>query len=170
MIRSMPVEEQPKQIIVTRKGMLDPLEVHMLDFPNIVIKVCVLGAGYVFRSLHIPEMDVLERQEALSKEQCLHGRSSRQNSFIFFERRSFRCHEHGRFHNIELQFETDISTYCLRWHFYPEGLWRRTGSKFRDSLILRKRLGFVFAAFVFSLSVAYQCFISGFHYLLVRYE
>lgn len=37
-IRSLPVEEQPKQIIVTRKGMLDPLEVHLLDFPNIVIK------------------------------------------------------------------------------------------------------------------------------------
>jgi hypothetical protein len=31
------VEEQPKRIIVTRKGMLDPLEVHLLDFPNIVI-------------------------------------------------------------------------------------------------------------------------------------
>jgi pre-mRNA-processing factor 8 len=31
-------EEQPKQIIVTRKGMLDPLEVHLLDFPNIIIK------------------------------------------------------------------------------------------------------------------------------------
>lgn len=27
LIRSLPVEEQPKQIIVTRKGMLDPLEV-----------------------------------------------------------------------------------------------------------------------------------------------
>ena len=38
MVRSLPVEEQPKQIIVTRKGMLDPLEVHLLDFPNIVIK------------------------------------------------------------------------------------------------------------------------------------
>ena len=38
LIRSLPVEEQPKQIIVTRKGMLDPLEVHMLDFPNVVIK------------------------------------------------------------------------------------------------------------------------------------
>ncbi|KAL5034098.1 pre-mRNA-splicing factor 8 [Batrachochytrium dendrobatidis] len=38
LIRSLPVEEQPKQIIVTRKGMLDPLEVHCLDFPNIVIK------------------------------------------------------------------------------------------------------------------------------------
>ena len=38
LIRCLPAEEQPKQIIVTRKGMLDPLEVHLLDFPNIVIK------------------------------------------------------------------------------------------------------------------------------------
>src|SRR3569832_1769888 len=38
LIRCLPVEEQPRQIIVTRKGMLDPLEVHLLDFPNIVIK------------------------------------------------------------------------------------------------------------------------------------
>ena len=38
LIRSLPLEEQPNQIIVTRKGMLDPLEVHLLDFPNIVIK------------------------------------------------------------------------------------------------------------------------------------
>jgi pre-mRNA-processing factor 8 len=34
----LPPEERPRQIIVTRKGMLDPLEVHLLDFPNIVIK------------------------------------------------------------------------------------------------------------------------------------
>jgi pre-mRNA-processing factor 8 len=38
LIRALPAEERPKQIIVTRKGMLDPLEVHLLDFPNIVIK------------------------------------------------------------------------------------------------------------------------------------
>ena len=38
LIRSLPIEEQPKQIIVTRKGMLDPLEVHCLDFPNIILK------------------------------------------------------------------------------------------------------------------------------------
>ena len=55
LVRLLPVEEQPKQVIVTRKGMLgtcqlrcvfvhtshfplDPLEVHLLDFPNIVIK------------------------------------------------------------------------------------------------------------------------------------
>lgn len=38
LVRSLPKEEQPKQLIATRKGMLDPLEVHMLDFPNISIK------------------------------------------------------------------------------------------------------------------------------------
>ena len=38
LIRSLPIEEQPRQIVVTRRGMLDPLEVHLLDFPNIVIK------------------------------------------------------------------------------------------------------------------------------------
>ena len=37
LIRSLPVEEQPKKIIVTRKGMLDSLETHLIDFPNIVI-------------------------------------------------------------------------------------------------------------------------------------
>jgi pre-mRNA-processing factor 8 len=37
LIRSLPVEEQPRRVIVTRKGMLDPMEVHLLDFPNIVI-------------------------------------------------------------------------------------------------------------------------------------
>ncbi|ODV93721.1 hypothetical protein PACTADRAFT_77234 [Pachysolen tannophilus NRRL Y-2460] len=38
LIRSLPTEEQPKQLIVVRKSMLDPLEVHMLDFPNISIR------------------------------------------------------------------------------------------------------------------------------------
>ncbi|KAL6140084.1 hypothetical protein ACLB2K_058385 [Fragaria x ananassa] len=38
LVHSLPVEEQPKHIIVTCKGMLDPLEVHLLDFPNIIIK------------------------------------------------------------------------------------------------------------------------------------
>lgn len=32
LIRSLPVEEQPKQIIVTRKGMLDPLEVQQKQY------------------------------------------------------------------------------------------------------------------------------------------
>ena len=32
LIRSLPVEEQPKQVICTRRGMLDPLEV---NFQNI---------------------------------------------------------------------------------------------------------------------------------------
>ena len=32
LIRSLPVEEQPKQVICTRRGMLDPLEVRLV--PN----------------------------------------------------------------------------------------------------------------------------------------
>ncbi|KAI9670175.1 MAG: pre-mRNA-splicing factor 8 [Alyxoria varia] len=42
LIRSLPSEEQPKQLIVTRKGLLDPLEVHLLDFPNISIRASEL--------------------------------------------------------------------------------------------------------------------------------
>ncbi|KCV67421.1 pre-mRNA-processing-splicing factor 8 [Fonticula alba] len=38
LIRSLPVEEQPRQLIVTRKAMLDPLSMYMNDFPNITIK------------------------------------------------------------------------------------------------------------------------------------
>lgn len=38
LVRSLPREEQPKQLIATRKGIVDPLEVHMLDFPNVAIR------------------------------------------------------------------------------------------------------------------------------------
>ncbi|CAN6636566.1 pre-mRNA-splicing factor 8 [Trichomonascus vanleenenianus] len=38
LIKSLPDEEQPKQVIVTRKGMLDPLETHLTEFPNISIR------------------------------------------------------------------------------------------------------------------------------------
>ncbi|CAE7726137.1 Prpf8 [Symbiodinium sp. KB8] len=38
LIRSLPRDQQPNQIIVTRKTLLDPMEVHLLDFPNVVIK------------------------------------------------------------------------------------------------------------------------------------
>lgn len=42
LIRSLPVEEQPKQIIVTRKGMLDPLEVNFLTYYlNIMYTNCI---------------------------------------------------------------------------------------------------------------------------------
>lgn len=38
LVRSLPREEHPKQLIATRKGIVDPLEVHMLDYPNIAIR------------------------------------------------------------------------------------------------------------------------------------
>lgn len=50
LIRSLPVEEQPKQIIVTRKGMLDPLEVRL--FHAIIItslEVSSLKVGYILQ-------------------------------------------------------------------------------------------------------------------------
>ncbi|KAK8799610.1 hypothetical protein WA158_006158 [Blastocystis sp. Blastoise] len=37
-MRSVSIEEQPNQIIVTRKGMMDPLSQLMIDFPNTVLK------------------------------------------------------------------------------------------------------------------------------------
>jgi len=42
LIRALPVEERPNQIILTRRGMLDPMEVHLLDFPHIEIRACDL--------------------------------------------------------------------------------------------------------------------------------
>lgn len=38
LVRSLPKEEQPKKIIATRSGIMDPLEVHMFDFVNIQIQ------------------------------------------------------------------------------------------------------------------------------------
>ena len=35
---SLPVEEQPKIIVTFYDGMLDPLEIHLLDVTNLVIK------------------------------------------------------------------------------------------------------------------------------------
>jgi pre-mRNA-processing factor 8 len=40
LIRSLPLEEQPQQIIVTRQGMLDPLEVHLVSF-IIIFKLAI---------------------------------------------------------------------------------------------------------------------------------
>ncbi|KAL0204935.1 hypothetical protein P9112_000242 [Eukaryota sp. TZLM1-RC] len=42
LVQSLPEVERPETIIVTRKGMMDPLEVHLIDFPNISLKGCEL--------------------------------------------------------------------------------------------------------------------------------
>ncbi|KAF6056038.1 PROCN domain family protein [Candida parapsilosis] len=51
LIKSLPREEQPKQLIISRKGMMDPLEVHMLDLPNISIRPS---------ELHLPFASVMK--------------------------------------------------------------------------------------------------------------
>ena len=47
LIRSLPVEEQPKQIIVTRKGMLDPLEVSQKFFSTTTLILNGINVGGV---------------------------------------------------------------------------------------------------------------------------
>lgn len=49
LIKSLPPEEQPKVIIATRKGMLDPLEVHLLDFLILLLK----EQNYFYLSKHV---------------------------------------------------------------------------------------------------------------------
>ncbi|KAG2093356.1 PRP8 domain IV core-domain-containing protein [Suillus discolor] len=56
LVHSLPVEEQPKQVIVTHKGMLDPLEVHLLDFPNIA---CMKMEKFSDLILREPQMVLL---------------------------------------------------------------------------------------------------------------
>jgi pre-mRNA-processing factor 8 len=38
LMRTLPVEEQPKQVIALRSSIRDPLETNLVDFPNVVIK------------------------------------------------------------------------------------------------------------------------------------
>mmetsp|Transcript_8378 Transcript_8378/g.30995 ORF Transcript_8378/g.30995 Transcript_8378/m.30995 type:complete len:2367 (-) Transcript_8378:8-7108(-) len=66
LVRSLPVEEQPKQIIVTRSGLLDPLEVHLLNFPNIVIKGSELSLPFGT----IMSIDKFNEAISKAKENC----------------------------------------------------------------------------------------------------
>jgi HAMP domain-containing protein len=63
LIRSLPTEEQPKQLIVTRKGMLDPLEVHCLAEGTEVLCVGTNSEGaratQAVAVEHLAEGDVL---------------------------------------------------------------------------------------------------------------
>ena len=38
LVRTLPAEEQPRQIICTRELLLDPLQLHLAEFPNITVK------------------------------------------------------------------------------------------------------------------------------------
>lgn len=58
LIRSLPLEEQPQQIIVTRKGLLDPMEVHLvslllnlLDSSRLVSFCLLFGNSWTSRTL-----------------------------------------------------------------------------------------------------------------------
>lgn len=46
LVRLLPKEEQPKMLIATRAAMVDPLEVHMLDFPSVGIRSLELNLPF----------------------------------------------------------------------------------------------------------------------------
>lgn len=64
LVKSLPPEEQPKQIVVMRKGMLDPLEVHLLDYPSIIIK----GSELLLPFQNILQIDVIGDKVMNAKE------------------------------------------------------------------------------------------------------
>lgn len=69
LVRTLPVEEQPKQLVVMRKGLLDPLELHLIDFPNMIIKGSELQVP--FQSLLKLEMIGDKVVKATEPELCL---------------------------------------------------------------------------------------------------
>ena len=100
LVRSLPVEEQPKRIIVSRKGMLDPLEVHLLDFPNIVITGSELQlpfqAALKARSFHPPLACVHCHGPFVGgSAAALPGRAQGARSLIPLARMRFRGHRVG---------------------------------------------------------------------------
>ena len=61
LVRSLPREEHPRHLIATRKGIVDPLEVHMLDHPNIAVRASELQLPFG-AALKIPKLaDVVTR-------------------------------------------------------------------------------------------------------------
>lgn len=66
LLQSMPREDLPKQLILTSRGLLDPLEVHMLDFPNISVRLSELSLPFK-AVLQLPVFSELLRKATESR-------------------------------------------------------------------------------------------------------
>lgn len=66
LLQSFSGEQLPKQLIITSKGLLDPLEVHMLDFPNISVRVSELALPFK-AILQLPLFSDLLRKASASR-------------------------------------------------------------------------------------------------------
>lgn len=58
LLRSLPKDELPSQLVITSKGLLDPLEVHMLDFPNVAVRPSELNLPFR-ATLALPQISEL---------------------------------------------------------------------------------------------------------------
>lgn len=189
LIRSLPVEEQPKQIIVTRKGMLDPLEVrktglkyfsvlktlksvwwipcifqvHLLDFPNIVIKGSELQLpfqaclkvekfGDLILKATEPQMvlfnlydDWLKSISSYTVSLLLHKQYN-ENSCPILVRTTEETLQFLCFHNLLLKYFPRSFSHSLDWFFYcVRSTWTPNEQKWfwsRTALPLQNRITF----------------------------
>ncbi|CEP62605.1 U4/U6-U5 snRNP complex subunit PRP8 LALA0_S05e09362g [Lachancea lanzarotensis] len=141
LIRSLPKEEQPKQIIVTRRAMLDPLEVHMLDFPNISIRPTELklpfSASLAIEKLSDVVMKATEPQMVLFN--IYDDWLDRVSSYTAFSRlilllRGLRTNEE----KAQMILKSDPTIPIKEHHLWPsfnDNQWIQIESKLRDLIL-----------------------------------
>ncbi|SCU92397.1 LANO_0E00694g1_1 [Lachancea nothofagi CBS 11611] len=141
LIRSLPKEEQPKQIIVTRKAMLDPLEVHMLDFPNISIRPTELklpfSASLAIEKLSDVVMKATEPQMVLFN--IYDDWLERISSYTAFSRlilllRALRTNEE----KAKMILKSDPTIPVREYHLWPsfsDEQWIEVESQMRDLIL-----------------------------------
>ncbi|SCU81555.1 LAME_0B07646g1_1 [Lachancea meyersii CBS 8951] len=141
LIRSLPKEEQPKQIIVTRKAMLDPLEVHMLDFPNISIRPTELklpfSASLAIEKLSDVVMKATEPQMVLFN--IYDDWLERVSSYTAFSRlilllRGLRTNEEKAQMILKSDPTIPIKDYHV-WPSFSDEQWIEIESKMRDLIL-----------------------------------
>ncbi|SCU79447.1 LADA_0B00716g1_1 [Lachancea dasiensis] len=141
LIRSLPKEEQPKQIIVTRKAMLDPLEVHMLDFPNISIRPTELkmpfAASLAIEKLSDVVMKATEPQMVLFN--IYDDWLERVSSYTAFSRlilllRGLRTNEQKAQIILKSDPTIPIKSHHL-WPSFNDDQWIEVESKMRDLIL-----------------------------------
>ncbi|SCW03879.1 LAFE_0H01046g1_1 [Lachancea fermentati] len=141
LVRSLPKEEQPKQIIVTRKAMLDPLEVHMLDFPNISIRPTELklpfSASLAIEKLSDVVLRATEPQMVLFN--IYDDWLDRVSSYTAFSRlilllRALKTNEE----KAKIILKADPTIPILKHHLWPsfnDEQWIEIESKMRDLIL-----------------------------------
>ncbi|KAI4156061.1 MAG: hypothetical protein LQ340_000549 [Diploschistes diacapsis] len=143
LIRSLPVQEQPKQLIVTRKGLLDPLEVHLLDFPNISIRASELQlpfqAAMKVEKLGDMILKATEPKMVLCNLYDEWTKSGNISSYTAFSRLILILRAlHVNMDKTKLLLRPDSKTITLEHHIWPtlsDEEWIKVETQLRDLIL-----------------------------------